>query len=110
MQLGELIEKLERVVSETDAVYANELQGVRRRVLIQAQNRDEFVWLEAELVSVEQHTGAPDVVLVCRVTSEQEAAIFTRLDPEEDPLEVESTGVRDSGWVDVDLGEEGTLP
>lgn len=95
MELGELIEKL--IMARKELPY-----GIFR-VRMRAQNSDEFVWLEAELVGVESRTDAPDVVLVARVTPEQETAIFTRLGPEEDPLEVESPGVADTGWVEVEL-------
>lgn len=88
MELRELIEKLKRVERETPgAENARGLDGFthpeqRRPVVLRCQNKDEFVWVECELVSVEGNTDAPNVVLVGRVTPEQEDEIFTRIDSE----------------------------
>ena len=75
MDIGELIRQLERARDESRI-------DERRHVRIRVANDEDFVWVEAEIVSVEGFQYAPDVVLECRMTPEQEDEVFRKHEEE----------------------------
>ncbi len=90
MDLNELIARLYRVRDGEHGAErgldVEKLPGGRRRVIVRGQNADEFVWVEGVLESVEDANVYPDVVLVARVSPEQEAEVFTRVDEASEPV------------------------
>lgn len=70
MNLDELKEKINRITEPDTNWPPAPLHG--RTVKLRVNNKDGFVWIEAELTSVEEFTDAPDVVLVATLSRDAE--------------------------------------
>jgi hypothetical protein len=87
MDLSELARRCcEAMGVDYEAPISNVGAGLGRMpVLVRVQNRDEFVWVEGEVKSVEQNAEGTCTLLVVEITPEEQDNVFARIDEDDTP-------------------------